>query len=183
MHILRPDQTRSVPYLRDIWGVSGGCLEEVLGMSGAIHPAYARLPKASVKKQALDHPPHFNCQILFLYSFLFPYRQVDKLFQMDHGAISPSLTNTTTSHSNLAATFPKTTLFLLSKNRLSIPFVSAATFWEILLITPAPQPTPVPPLLETTHMISSPLFFSTSFWHNFLCEDFWACLCEPLKVS
>ena len=66
-----------------------------LSAKGAKHERQRR-EGGRKKKQALDHPPLFNSQIFFLCSFLFSffksfhYCQIDRLFQMDHGAISPS---------------------------------------------------------------------------------------------
>ena len=89
-------------YLKHILGLSWAYLEHILGISwgydresggylGDILHAQSLSAKGTKperkKKQALNHPPHFDSQISvflsFLYVQIFPYSHVDRLFQMD----------------------------------------------------------------------------------------------------
>ena len=89
-------------YLGDILGVLWGIFWVYLGDSAYhqqhilhMHGLSAEGAKAGIKKQAFHHRSYINSLTSLLFNVpyvqILPYSQIDRLFQMSHGAISSSL--------------------------------------------------------------------------------------------
>ena len=78
-------------------GYLRGCPWWVWGILCIINDTFCQRTAWAPTAKNVNHPPHFNSLILFLCSFLFSVfksflnSQIDRLVQMDHSAISPSL--------------------------------------------------------------------------------------------